>query len=57
MKTNLFVCASMFWTSGLASDPDDNLRGPGNVVLNGKRNDAFGAYNLIDGYDNLLRGN
>jgi hypothetical protein len=47
----------MFWAFGLASDPDNNLRGPRNFVLNGKRNDAIGADNLIDGYDNFIRGN
>lgn len=54
--------AIIFWGAlllniGLAQDPDNNLQGPGNLVISGKRNDILGAFNAASGFDNVLRGN
>ena len=35
--------------------PND-IRGPGNIVIDGVRNKMFGANNVVDGYDNTFIG-
>ena len=58
MNKKVLFCALMLFCSGFSqpNDPDNNLRGPGNVVITGKRNDVDGADNKIEGFDNLIRG-
>lgn len=41
----------------LGMSADNDIKGPGNVVVNGKDNHINGKFNLLDGFKNLVQGN
>jgi hypothetical protein len=40
----------------LGMSADNDIKGPGNVVVNGKDNHINGKFNLLDGFKNLVKG-
>lgn len=59
MNRSLLFCAFLLANQGLTQGGplDNNLRGPGNIVISGTGNDVDGRDNLLNGYDNNIRGN
>ncbi len=53
----IFLAIALFSFEGLSSHQKNNLYGPGNFVLRGKDNNAFGAWNFFDGDSNSAIGN
>jgi hypothetical protein len=41
----------------LAFAADNDITGPGNVVVHGKDNKINGASNTLDGFKNIVKGN
>lgn len=54
---SIILCGFILFNYAFAQDPDNSLRGPGNLVIDGKRNDMVGAFNIANGFDNIFRGN
>ena len=42
---------------GLAYCADNDINGPGNVVISGKDNKIDGKFNTLEGFANLIKGN
>lgn len=52
MKLTLLAgLAGMAWCS------DNDIQGPGNVVISGKENYINGKENTVDGWNNVIKGN
>ena len=58
MARSILLCFVLLLTEGLSQHQDrhNNFRGPGNLVINGKKNSLFGSFNIADGFDNLVKG-
>jgi len=54
MNRNFLLCAALLFASTSAKKDDNRLRGPGNVVYRGVRNDVNGVDNGINGFDNNI---
>lgn len=59
MNRSFLLCAFLFAHQGFTQTGplDNNLRGPGNIVISGTGNDVDGRDNLLNGYENTIRGN
>lgn len=60
MKKSLLLCSVLFFNEAtgfsIQRDQPNYIKGPGNVVINGLRNDIMGAFNKVDGFDNIFKG-